>query len=59
VGHGQEGTAVVVKWLVLVLLEAAPEMQSERVNGVLLVAGQLFYVQNQRKSQSFGRVALV
>jgi hypothetical protein len=26
VGNSQEGTAVVVEWLVLVLLEAAPEM---------------------------------
>jgi hypothetical protein len=39
---------------VLVLLEAAPEMQSERENGVLLVAGQFSDVRNERESQSFG-----
>jgi len=54
VGNGQEGTAVVVEGLVLVLLEAAPEMQGECVDGVLLVACQFFYVRNERKSQSFG-----
>jgi hypothetical protein len=59
VGDGQEGPAVVVEWLVLVLLEAAPQVQSERVDGVLLVAGELFYVRNEREGQPFGCVALI
>jgi hypothetical protein len=31
----------VVEWLVLVLLESAPEMQSERVDGIASVVGEL------------------
>jgi len=44
---------------VLVLLKAAPQVQRECVYRVLLVAGQFFYVRNERKGQAFGCVALI